>query len=83
MTGFTALSRCRPWLWGPWEAGTRIGAQQECLNMLGAAGAGNPPGTNARKLGEITAAAVLAGELSLIGALATRYLAKAHAALGR
>lgn len=63
--------------------GTRIGAQQECLNMLGVAGAGDPPGTNARKLGEITAAAVLAGELSLIGALAARHLAKAHAALGR
>jgi hydroxymethylglutaryl-CoA reductase (NADPH) len=63
--------------------GTRIGAQQECLNMLGVAGAGDPPGANARKLGEITAAAILAGELSLIGALAARHLAKAHAALGR
>jgi hydroxymethylglutaryl-CoA reductase (NADPH) len=51
--------------------------------MLGVAGAGDPPGTNSRKLGEITAAAVLAGELSLIGALAARHLAKAHAALGR
>ncbi|VVB86122.1 3-hydroxy-3-methylglutaryl-coenzyme A reductase [uncultured archaeon] len=63
--------------------GTRIGAQQECLNMLGVAGAGDPPGANARKLGEIIAAAILAGELSLIGALAARHLAKAHAALGR
>jgi len=63
--------------------GTRIGTQQECLSMLGAAGAGNPPGTNAKKLGEIIAAAILAGEISLIGALAARHLAKAHAALGR
>ncbi|MCX9009852.1 MAG: hydroxymethylglutaryl-CoA reductase (NADPH) [Candidatus Methanoperedens sp.] len=63
--------------------GTRIGTQQECLAMLGAAGAGNPPGTNAKKLGEIIAAAILAGEISLIGALAARHLAKAHAALGR
>ncbi|SNQ62597.1 hydroxymethylglutaryl-CoA reductase (NADPH) [Candidatus Methanoperedens nitratireducens] len=63
--------------------GTRIGTQQECLNMLGVAGAGNPPGTNARKLAEIIAAAILAGELSLIGALAARHLSNAHAALGR
>jgi hydroxymethylglutaryl-CoA reductase (NADPH) len=51
--------------------------------MLGVAGAGNPPGANARKLAEIIAAAVLAGEISLIGALAARHLARAHAALGR
>ena len=63
--------------------GTRIGTQQECLNMLGVAGAGEPPGTNSRKLAEIIAAAVLAGEISLVGALAARHLAKAHAALGR
>ncbi|MCZ7401647.1 MAG: hydroxymethylglutaryl-CoA reductase (NADPH) [Candidatus Methanoperedens sp.] len=63
--------------------GTRIATQQECLNMLGVAGAGEPPGTNARKLAEIIAAAVLAGEINLIGALAARHLARAHAALGR
>ncbi|MFZ3168660.1 MAG: hydroxymethylglutaryl-CoA reductase (NADPH) [Candidatus Methanoperedens sp.] len=63
--------------------GTRIATQQECLNMLGVAGAGEPPGTNSRKLAEIIAAAVLAGEISLVGALAARHLAKAHAALGR
>ncbi|NJD51619.1 MAG: hydroxymethylglutaryl-CoA reductase (NADPH) [Candidatus Methanoperedens sp.] len=63
--------------------GTRIATQQECLNMLGVAGAGEPPGTNSRKLAEIIASAVLAGEISLIGALAARHLAKAHAALGR
>ncbi len=63
--------------------GTRIGTQQECLNMLGVAGAGKPPGANAKKFAEIIAAAVLAGEISLIAALASRHLAKAHAGLGR
>ncbi len=63
--------------------GTGIGAQQECLGILGVSGAGNPPGANSKKLAEIVAAAVLAGEISLIGALAARHLAKAHAELGR
>ncbi len=63
--------------------GTRIATQQECLNILGVAGTGDPPGANSRKLAEIIAAAVLAGEISLVGALAARHLAKAHAALGR
>ncbi len=63
--------------------GTGIGAQHECLSMLGAAGAGDPPGANSKKFAEIVAAAVLAGEISLIGALAARHLAKAHAELGR
>ncbi len=63
--------------------GTGIGAQRECLSMLGAAGAGDPPGASSKKLAEIVAAAVLAGEISLIGALAARHLAKAHAELGR
>ncbi len=63
--------------------GTRIATQQECLEMLGVAGAGEPPGANAKKLAEIIAAAVLAGEISLIGALAARHLARAHATLGR
>ncbi len=53
------------------------------MNMLGVAGAGDPPGTNAKKLAEIVAAAILAGEISLIAALSARHLAKAHAALGR
>jgi len=63
--------------------GTGIGAQHECLSMLGAAGAGDPPGAKSKKLAEIVAATVLAGEISLIGALAARHLAKAHAELGR
>ncbi len=63
--------------------GTQLGTQQECLNILGAAGAGDPPGGNSKKLAEIIAAAVLAGEISLVGALAAGHLAKAHAELGR
>ncbi len=63
--------------------GTGVKTQQECLSMLGVAGGGNPPGTNAKKLAEIICAAVLAGELSLVAAHATRDLAKAHATLGR
>lgn len=63
--------------------GTQIGTQGECLQMLGASGAGIPPGTNSKKLAEIAACAVLAGEISLAGALAERHLARAHAQLGR
>ena len=63
--------------------GTRVESQREALELLGVAGGGNPPGTNAKKFAEIVAAAVLAGELSLLGALAARHLAQAHAKLGR
>jgi hydroxymethylglutaryl-CoA reductase (NADPH) len=63
--------------------GTGLGTQQECLSILGAAGGGNPPGAKARKFAEITAAAVLAGELSLLGALGAGHLARAHRRLGR
>jgi hydroxymethylglutaryl-CoA reductase (NADPH) len=63
--------------------GTRLPAQREALSILGAAGGGDPPGTNALKLAEITAAAVLAGELSLLAALAAGHLAEAHRRLGR
>jgi hydroxymethylglutaryl-CoA reductase (NADPH) len=63
--------------------GTGIETQQECLRLLGVAGGGTPPGTNAKKLGEIIGSAVLAGELSLLGALAAQHLARAHQQLGR
>jgi hydroxymethylglutaryl-CoA reductase (NADPH) len=63
--------------------GTGVGTQQECLRILGVAGGGEPAGTNARKLAEIIAAGVLAGELSLLGALAAQHLARAHRQLGR
>ncbi|MFA4860110.1 hydroxymethylglutaryl-CoA reductase (NADPH) [Methanoregula sp.] len=63
--------------------GTGVDTQQECLKMLGVAGSGTPPGSNAKKLAEIIAAGVLAGELSLLGALAAQHLARAHQQLGR
>ena len=63
--------------------GTGVDTQQECLRLLGVAGGGNPPGTNARRFAEIIACGVLAGELSLLGALAAQHLARAHQELGR
>jgi hydroxymethylglutaryl-CoA reductase (NADPH) len=63
--------------------GTGICTQSECLSMLGVKGGGNPPGSHARKLAEIVACTALAGELSLLGALASQDLAKAHAKYGR
>ncbi|WMW22539.1 hydroxymethylglutaryl-CoA reductase (NADPH) [Methanolobus mangrovi] len=63
--------------------GTNLGPQSDCLRLLGVKGSGNPPGSNSKKLAEIIACAVLAGELSLIGAQAAGHLARAHAELGR
>ncbi|MDV0445922.1 hypothetical protein MmiAt1_15250 [Methanimicrococcus sp. At1] len=63
--------------------GTSIATQQECLKLLGVAGAGAVPGENALALSEIVTAAVLAGEVSLIAAQAAGHLARAHAQLGR
>ena len=48
------------------------------LNILGVAGSGK-----AKEFAEIVASTVLAGELSLIGALAAGHLARAHQQLGR
>lgn len=58
--------------------GTRLETAQEGLNILGCAGS-----DNVRKFAEIVVSTVLAGELSLVGALAAGHLAKAHAELGR
>lgn len=63
--------------------GTGLGTQRDCLNILGVAGAGDTPGINSKKFAEIIASAVLAGEISLIGAQAAGHLARAHAQLGR
>ncbi len=63
--------------------GTGLKTQRECLSMLGCAGAGTPPGCNAKKLAEIVSVAVLAGEMSLLGALCTQDLSKAHQELNR
>lgn len=63
--------------------GTSLPTQREALELLGIAGGGDPAGTHADILAEIVAGAVLAGELSLIGALAERQLSSAHEELGR
>ena len=58
--------------------GTGLGTARECLEMLGCAGAGKAP-----KLAEITAALVLAGELSMAGAIASGEFVQAHEEYGR
>jgi hydroxymethylglutaryl-CoA reductase (NADPH) len=63
--------------------GTGIATQQACLSILGVAGGGEKPGDHGKAFGEIVATAVLAGELSLLGALGAQHLAKAHQELGR
>ncbi|GAA0461567.1 hydroxymethylglutaryl-CoA reductase (NADPH) [Halococcus dombrowskii] len=63
--------------------GTKLPTQSEGLSVLGLRGGGDPPGANADRLAEVIAAGALAGELSLLGALASRHLSSAHAELGR
>jgi hydroxymethylglutaryl-CoA reductase (NADPH) len=63
--------------------GTDLDTQTEALELLGLAGGGDPPGTNADAFAEIVAAGALAGELSLLSALASRDLSSAHEELGR
>ena len=64
--------------------GTVLAPQQAVLDMLGIRGA-HPtnPGQNAQQLARIIAAAVMAGELSLISALAAGHLVRAHMAHNR
>lgn len=54
--------------------GTHLPTAQACLNLLGCAGQGR-----ARAFAEIVAATVLAGELSIVAALAAGQFADAHA----
>ncbi|MFB6082377.1 MAG: hydroxymethylglutaryl-CoA reductase (NADPH) [Halanaeroarchaeum sp.] len=63
--------------------GTTLPTQAEALAILGLRGGGDPPGANADALAEVIAAGALAGELSLLAALASRHLASAHEDLGR
>ena len=58
--------------------GTRLPCQREALQMIDCLGDGK-----SRKLAEIVAATVLAGELSTLAAQAAGQLGSAHAALGR
>ncbi|XP_061172948.1 3-hydroxy-3-methylglutaryl-coenzyme A reductase-like [Saccostrea echinata] len=59
--------------------GTVLPAQQACLKMLGIQGPNaENPGANAKQLARVVCGAVLAGELSLMGALAAGHLVRSH-----
>ena len=59
--------------------GTQLASQAACLNLLGVKGANREvPGSNARLLATIVAGAVLAGELSLMSAIAAGQLVRSH-----
>ena len=62
--------------------GTHLPAQAGCLDICGVRGAAKGPnalpGDNSRKLAMIVGSAVLAGELSLIAALAANHLVRSH-----
>lgn len=58
--------------------GTGLPTQKEALSIMGVAGAGNPAGSNSKKFASVVAGAVLAGEISLLGALCSKELANAH-----
>lgn len=60
-------------------SGTVLPPQAACLEMLGVKGPHpSNPGQNAQKLARIVCGAVLAGELSLMAALASGQLVKSH-----
>jgi len=63
--------------------GTALDTQREALELLGVRADGEEPGRGALRLAEILGATVLAGELSLMAALTSRDLARAHERLGR
>ena len=58
--------------------GTSVETQREALSIMDCYGSGK-----VKKFAEIVASTVLAGEISLIGALAAQQLAEAHKKLGR
>ncbi|KAM3209946.1 hypothetical protein ACQJBY_064168 [Aegilops geniculata] len=59
--------------------GTQLASQSACLDLLGVKGANREsPGSNARLLATVVAGGVLAGELSLLSALAAGQLVKSH-----
>ncbi|KAL8249005.1 hypothetical protein R6Q59_005873 [Mikania micrantha] len=59
--------------------GTQLASQSACLNLLGVKGANKESaGSNARQLAKVVAASVLAGELSLMSAIAAGQLVKSH-----
>ncbi len=58
--------------------GTSLPSQHACLEILGLAGSGH-----ARAFAEVCAGLMLAGELSIIGALAADEFTRAHQRLAR
>lgn len=58
--------------------GTSLPAQAACLEAIGCRGGGASPGQNSQKLAQVVAATVMAGELSLLAALAANTLVAAH-----
>ncbi|CAK9140958.1 unnamed protein product [Ilex paraguariensis] len=59
--------------------GTQLASQSACLNLLGVKGANkDSPGSNSRLLATIVAGSVLAGEISLMSAIAAGQLVKSH-----
>lgn len=63
--------------------GTGLPTQRESLSIMNVHGSGSSAGSNSTKFAEVIAAAVLAGELNLLSAFATKELGKAHQKLGR
>ena len=63
--------------------GTALATQSEALAILGVEPDPARPGVAVMRLAEILGATVLAGELSLLAALTSRDLARAHEKLGR
>jgi len=58
--------------------GTSLPAQAACLKAIGCKGGASTPGDNAKKLAIVVATATMAGELSLLAALAANTLVQAH-----
>ncbi|WCJ32864.1 3-hydroxy-3-methylglutaryl-coenzyme A reductase 3 [Euphorbia peplus] len=65
--------------------GTQLKSQSACLNLLGVKGSskGSAAGSNSRLLATIVAGSVLAGELSLMSAIAAGQLVKSHMKFNR
>jgi len=63
--------------------GTGLPAQSACLDIMGLKGASQVPGEKPRQLAMHVAATVMAGELSLMSALAAGHLVKSHMRLNR
>jgi len=64
--------------------GTHLPAQSTCLDIIGVKGSQHGhPGENAEQLARVVCAGVLAGELSLMAALAAGHLTRSHMTLNR